>query len=309
MSKLFSKIYIEISNLCNLQCTFCPEVQREKKILNVEQFKKIIDSVEPYTEKVTLHLMGEPLLHPNFIEILSVLNKSSLKLELTTNAILLSRHQESILNSNSLRQINFSLQSYMDNFQNKLTNKPIDDYLSTILKFTQWAQTKRPDLFVNFRLWNLEEPNGYLKDDVKYLLKFFSKSFNKILPETVDVKAQKSWKLTDKVRIHWDTRFEWPSLQNSILSTQGFCYGLKSHIGIHADGTVVPCCLDKEAQINLGNIFNSSLSEILATTKAKNIIKNFNQGIACEELCQKCTFKDRFSKISKKLSALVAAQK
>jgi radical SAM protein with 4Fe4S-binding SPASM domain len=315
-SKRFAKVYIEISNLCNLQCSFCPEVLRDKKILAATDFKKIIEAVEPFTDRITLHLMGEPLLHPQFIEIMTIVKASSLRVELTTNAILLKRQQDLLLQSAAIRQINFSLQSYMDNFP----GKALENYLAPILEFTEAAQALRPDLFVNFRLWSLQAEPEVLRgnklkvkipqsqqlqqseppqrlpipQDLVALLQLFSVKFKAKLPEAVDVRAQKSWKLTDKVRIHWDTRFEWPSLDNTISNPKGFCYGLKSQIGIHADGTVVPCCLDKEAKINLGNILQSSLAEILATTRAKSILSNFARGLACEELCQKCSFKDRF---------------
>jgi radical SAM protein with 4Fe4S-binding SPASM domain len=307
--KRFSKVYIEISNLCNLQCSFCPEVQRDKKILAVEDFKKIIDGVAPFTDRVTLHLMGEPLLHPQFTEILSLVNDSSLEVDLTTNAILLKKHQDLLIQAKAIRQINFSLQSYMDNFP----GKSLENYLAPIFQFTESVQSLRPELFINFRLWNLEESQSNLAEALESkiaipenllnLLNVFSKTFKKELPDFVDVRAKKSWKLTDKIRIHWDTRFEWPSLDQPVSDIKGFCYGLKSQLGIHADGTVVPCCLDKEAKINLGNILHSPLNEILDGTRAQSMLKNFAKGIACEELCQKCTFKSRFqNKIKKKLN-------
>jgi radical SAM protein with 4Fe4S-binding SPASM domain len=290
-NKTFSKVYIEISNLCNLQCSFCPEVKRGKKILSVKEFKKIITEVTPFTDNITLHLMGEPLLHPSFQDILEIINSSSLRLDLTTNGILLKKHKDLLLQSKAIRQINFSVQSYLDNFP----DRGIEDYLQLILDFTRSSQVVRPDMFINFRLWNLLTETK-IPDEVHDLLQRFALVFHSELPHTLDVRSKKSWKLTDKVRIHWDTRFEWPSLQNKNYGPHGYCYGLKSHIGIHADGQVVPCCLDKEANINLGNIFDSSLKEILDTDRAQSIIKNFEQRKVIEELCQKCSFKDRFSK-------------
>lgn len=272
--------------------------------MGINDFRKIIDEVSPYTDRVTLHLMGEPLLHPHFAEIVEILNNSSLLVELTTNAILLKKHQVLILQSMAIRQVNFSLQSYIDNFP----GKPLDVYLAPIFDFTQAAQIQRPDLFINFRLWSLAAGVAIPQDtsrvsnslgfaipqDLVALLQLFSRSFNKKLPEFIDVLAQKSWKLTDKVRIHWDTRFDWPSLDDAIANINGFCYGLKSQIGIHADGIVVPCCLDKEAKINLGNILDIPLVDILDTPRAKSILSFFQQGKVYEELCQKCKFKDRF---------------
>jgi radical SAM protein with 4Fe4S-binding SPASM domain len=297
-----AKVYIEISNLCNLQCSFCPEVKREKKILKLEEFKKIIAAVTPFTERVTLHLMGEPLLHPEFAEFIEVLNASTLKLDLTTNGVLMKKHQQLLCQPGALRQLNFSLQSYMDNFP----DRNVEDYLQTLLQYTEKVRYENPDLFINFRLWNLPMDGQVLQlpSDLLNLIHLFGRYFGVSLPNSVDVRAKKSWKLTEKIRVHWESRFVWPSLQNSSLGPNGYCYGVISQIGIHADGRVVPCCLDKEADIILGNILTMPLSEILSSERARAIVKNFEQGLACEELCQKCSFKSRFkNKVIKKVQA------
>ena len=78
----FKRVYIEISNICNLQCSFCPTVDREKKIMGLPLFEKTIKQVAPLTEQVCLHLMGEPLAHPNFPQIIKICEQENVKINL-----------------------------------------------------------------------------------------------------------------------------------------------------------------------------------------------------------------------------------
>lgn len=148
----FLRTYIEISNICNLQCTFCPEVERDKKILSKEQFQTILQQVAPHTEQVCLHLMGEPLAHPEFLDILKICETEGVKVHLTTNGTFLAKYGfDTFFNSKALRQINFSIHSYRDNFP----DKDIRPYLYDILMFSREALKAKPELYINYRLWNL----------------------------------------------------------------------------------------------------------------------------------------------------------
>ena len=288
----FFRTYIEISNICNLQCTFCPEVERDKKILSTEQFRLILRQVLPYTDQVCLHLMGEPLAHPQFKEILEICNEEGAVVHLTTNGTFLEKFGfELFLNSPALRQINFSLHSYKDNFP----DKDIRPYLFDILQFSKQALEQKPELYINYRLWNLPKTTESKDENISiidHICEFFQIPIN----ESVDVGFKKSKNLLGRIYFHFDTRFDWPSYQDPLQGTKGFCHALSQQIGIHADGTVVPCCLDKEAGIPLGNILHQPFEEILNTERLKNIRMGFQKHILVEELCQKCTYIKRFDK-------------
>jgi len=297
---MFDRIYIEISNVCNLQCSFCPEVLRPKKWMTPDQFKIVINKIKSYTQAVTLHVMGEPLAHPHFESFIQILQEESVPLILTSNGILLNRHKQLLLqpshfqNSN-IKQINFSIHSFFDNFP----EKDIKSYLSFLVDFSKQFIANNSDSFINFRLWNLPEINSQLEPKNKLIYEVLEQLFvNPELPKNLNVKSQKSYRLDRHIKMHFDTQFEWPSLKSIESSPVGFCYGLKNQLAILTEGTVVPCCLDKEAVINLGSIFDASLESILETKRAKNIIQGFKQERAVEELCQKCQFKQRFQKNS-----------
>lgn len=286
----FLRTYIEISNICNLQCTFCPEVERDKKILSSTQFRKILKEVLPHTEQICLHLMGEPLAHPEFKEILQICEEEGATIHLTTNGTFLGKFGfETFFKAKSIRQINFSLHSFKDNFP----GQDMRPYLYDILQFSKEALTARPEMYINYRLWNLGTDSGTKmenQDIIDHICEFFQVGIN----ERVHVGLNKSKNITGRVYFHFDSRFEWPSYKDPDQGEKGFCHALSQQIGIHADGTVVPCCFDKEAGIPLGNVLTQSFEEILQTPRLIKMREGFQKHILTEELCRKCTYIRRF---------------
>jgi radical SAM protein with 4Fe4S-binding SPASM domain len=292
MNFRFLRTYIEISNICNLQCTFCPEVEREKKILSPENFRKILRQVLPYTEQICLHLMGEPLAHPEFSAILRICEEEGAVIHLTTNGTFLSRYGFGMfLKSKSIRQINFSIHSYKDNFP----GQDIRPYLYDILAFSREALTEKPELYINYRLWNVEGTTR-MREENQEIIDHVSEFFQVPVNEQIDVSFRKNKNIAGRVYFHFDSRFEWPSYAHSEQGDKGFCHALSQQIGIHADGTVVPCCLDKEAGIPLGNVLQESFESILKTPRLVAMREGFKNHQLKEELCRKCTFIKRFDK-------------
>jgi len=290
MKKRFHKVHIEISNICNLQCSFCPPVIRDNKMMDLDLFQQVVEQVAPMTELVCLHLMGDPLVHPHFSEIVKICDDAQANIFLVTNAVLLRPEKFDLLLHPRFYQINFSLHSFFDNFP----DKDPSNYLDRIFKFSDHALAERPDLYLNYRLWNLNDTIGSQTPN-KQMLERICEHYEFSTPSKIDVRQKKSVRIKDRLYLHFDTEFIWPSLDLPVLGTLGRCYGLKSHFGILADGTVVPCCLDKEAAIPLGNALDSPISEILDSDKAKSILHGFQQRKLVEDLCQRCQYIERFN--------------
>lgn len=280
---------IEISNICNLQCSFCPEVIRANKLMDVALFEDIIRQVAPLTEMVCFHLMGDPLVHPKLAQMVSICEKYAVKIFFVTNGVLLKESNQDLLLSPAFHQVNFSLHSFFDNFKGKDPGL----YLERIFAWTVKAFLLRPDLYINYRLWNLQDVRGGETEN-KEMLQRIEKKFDFKMNTDVDVRKQKSLKIKNKLYLHFDTEFIWPSISLPVLGTVGTCYGLASHFGILADGTVVPCCLDKEAAIPLGNVQQNSIDDILNSEKARAVLSGFQQNKLVENLCQRCQYIERF---------------
>jgi len=285
---MFKKVYLEISNICNVQCSFCPLVEKDKKIMKVAEFEETLKQVAPLAEIVCLHLMGEPLAHPKFLEILEICEKYKTQIDLTTNGILINRYKEAIVHSKCIRQVNFSLQAFKDNFP----NRDIDPYLLPIFEFVKRAHEVKPSMYTNFRLWNQESNDSDNEEIFLKIEKYFDLQINR----NVEVGAIKSKNIWNRLYLHFDSRFEWPSFLLPHQGTQGRCHGTVNHIGIHADGSVVPCCLDKNAAINLGNVKEQALEEIINSDRFTAMRNGFLNGVLVEKFCQHCSFINRFKK-------------
>jgi radical SAM protein with 4Fe4S-binding SPASM domain len=233
--------------------------------------------------------MGDPLVHPHLAELVEICHGYKVPINFVTNGVLLKEKQSKLLLHPAFRQVNFSLHSFNDNFP----GKDPSDYLRRIFDYTKMAQSQRPDLYINYRLWNLQDPRGAQSTNTG-MLQTIREQFSWYTDLNVDVRKGKSVRIVDRLYLHFDTEFIWPEMHLPILGTTGTCYGLTSHFGILADGTVVPCCLDKEGSIPLGNLHQTSLAEILENSRSKAILQGFKMKKLVEPLCQRCQYIERF---------------
>lgn len=259
--------------------------------MNEVLFSKIIREIAPMTERILFHVKGEPLLHPDIEKFLYIAGKENSKIELTTNGVLI-KDAYYLLNYPSLVQINFSLHSLLSAYKDEGVEKALE-----ILDFTKRASEIRPDLYINLRFWDMDNiisvPDNEILTEIK-------KVFHFNLAE-INIKERKKFNLHKRISLNFDTQFIWPSYDNDFTNLNGFCYGLNSHFAVLACGTVIPCCLDGEGILALGNINEMPLNVILKSERALNIKEGFNSFQLREKLCRKCGFVNRFKKIPAKI--------
>ena len=268
----FKKIYIEITNICNLKCSFCSTSHRKLKEMAIDNFEEVLKKINNYTDYIYLHVKGEPLTHSKLDKILELTNKYNKKVCITTNGVFLKDKLEILKKYNNIYQINISLHSE--------NNK--EHYLEDI-----FYAVDNLNSYISYRFWTLNE--GKIDDKTKYYLSKIKEKYNK--EELYD-----GIKLDDKIYLSLEEEFTWPSLEDSYYNEIGSCYGGRTHLSILNDGTVIICCLDGEGVSNLGNIFELSFEEILASDKYKNIIKGFNDRKVYLDICKHCSYKERFTK-------------
>ena len=276
--KRFNKIYLEISNVCNLSCAFCPGTKRTKHIMTMEKFSTLMPRLRPYADYLYFHLMGEPLLHPHLAEFLEISGEWGFKVILTTNGTLLQKQQEILLNSPALHKVNISLHAFEAND----LNVPFEQYLSDCFHFGKAAEGSK---LIVYRLWNkggADELNQKILDTMK---SFFP------APWTENRQGQR---IGERIFLEYGDKFDWPDLAAPEGDQRVFCYGLRDQIGVLCDGTVVPCCLDHEGDLALGNLFEENMAAILEKPRAQAIYNGFAKKNAAEELCRKCGYARRF---------------
>lgn len=286
--KKFKKTYIEITNICNLSCEFCPKTKRTAQFMGSKVFEKILWRIKGHSEHLYFHVMGEPLLHPDIGLFLDLCLEHGFKVNLTTNGTLINESGVKILTKGALRQVNFSLHSFGGNSK----NHPIDSYLDKVFLFINEALTKR-DLLICLRLWNLSDDSGIEKN--RHILDRIEKEFN--LPYTIEEKLTpcRGIKISENVFLNQAAVFDWPEMERDEIGYKGYCYGLKDQIAILVDGTVVPCCLDAEGVMTLGNILDNELLEIIQSKRAMDIYNGFSKREVVEPLCSKCGYRTRFN--------------
>ncbi len=262
---MFKKIYVEITNQCNLVCSFCKGTKRTMMFLDSKSFKILIDKLKGYTEYLYFHVMGEPLLHPHINELIDLASKDFF-INITSNGYLIKRVKE----NKNIRQINISLHSYDEKY-----GKTLDEYMNDI--FCSSEVLVRNDTIVNYRLW----ANSVYKS---IIINMLEKKYNVIIGDKNKVK------LSNNVFYEVEEEFIWPSLDNEYYNEIGSCKALKDHIGILVDGTVVPCCLDSDGVICLGNIYKNDINDIINCDLFKEMKKGFQNNKKVHDLCKKCNF-------------------
>lgn len=265
--KKYKKIYVEITNSCNLTCPFCAKSKRPKEFITINNFKIILEKLKNYTDYLYFHILGEPLIHPKINELIDLASKNY-KVNITTNGYLI----KNIKDNKNIRQLNISLHSYNERY-----NKSLEDYLNDIFEVTDKLKEYS---FISYRLW---VTSIYNKDIIDIL--------NKKYNSNLDYKNIKNNSTISKnIFISTHDEFIWPN-DSYDLNNSGPCYALKDHIGILSNGSVVPCCLDSEGVIKLGNIYENNLDEIRSSKRYRSIEEGFKNNIRIEELCKKCNFK------------------
>ena len=278
---MLKRAYIEITNICNLRCSFCPGTKRAVKYMEPAAFDRISEQLHGKVKYLYFHVMGEPLLHPQLPALLRTAGEKGFRLCITTNGTLLDKAGELLLNEPALHKVSVSLHS----FEGNDCPGELRQYLESVWAFAVRAAKK--GVIVALRLWNLggrEEKNGEI-------LAFLHEKTGKAVFEE---KRKGSFLLAENLYMESAERFDWPDLNAPKAGTE-YCLGLREQLAVLVDGTVVPCCLDHEGDIALGNILTQDLDDILASPRAKALYEGFSRRAPAEELCRRCAYATRFN--------------
>lgn len=270
---MITRCYLEITNVCNLDCLFCPKTRRQARTLSLQEFDALTDRLAGHVKFLYFHLMGEPLLHARLPQFIVMSREKGFIPVLTTNGTLLSR-AASVIDALP-HKVQISLHSHEGNGK----DNP-EEYIAGVMRFALEASSR--GIVVVLRLWN---QGGYDSANAS-LLELMEQYISRPWSERRD-----GWLLADRIYLEYDRMFEWPdSEREECAGDESFCYGLRNQIGVLADGTVVPCCLDHDGDIALGNLFEKTLDEILSSPRARDMYDGFTRHEAVEPLCRRCGY-------------------
>lgn len=274
---MYSRVYVEITNICNMHCSFCHGHKRKPGKMDPAQFSRVLDQLTGQTGYIYYHLMGEPLLHPELPTFLEMAASRGFKSIITTNGTLLHKCGKALIGS-PLHKVSVSLHSFEQDDEETFLG-----YLSQVANFAEEAS--QAGIIVSLRLWNRGYDEGRNDTAVAFLRDRFPDPWTE---------NSKGFRLRDKLFLEWGDRFAWPDREAPVYSDAVFCHGMRDQFGILCDGTVVPCCLDSEGVINLGNIFTQEITDILSSPRATAMAQGFACRKATEDLCRRCGYAQRF---------------
>ncbi len=277
-NKKYSRVYVEITNICNRSCSFCPGTKREAKRMSCREFALILEKLTGITEYIYLHVMGEPLTHPELCEFIRMANVRGFKCSVTTNGTLLQRRGAELIEAMPYK-VNISVHSF--------EGGTVEDYITYINSCIDFAdKASRVGILTVLRLWNKGYDEGRNIDTLAMLREYFK---NEEWRE-----GAMGYRIRHKLHLEYGERFEWPDTEAEDFGDRVFCHGLGDHFGVLSNGTVIPCCLDREGVIALGNIYTDDISDILNSERALKIKSGFENKCASEELCRRCGYARRF---------------
>ena len=270
---MITRCYLEITNVCNLNCMFCPKTRRVKRSLTLQEFDALTDRLRGKVKFLYFHLMGEPLLHVHLPGFIVMAREKGFIPVLTTNGTLLPRAQAVI--DAMPHKVQISLHSHEGNGMDNL-----EQYAAGVMGFAKEAASR--GVIIVLRLWN---QGGYDSDNER-LQDIVSQYIPRPWAERYD-----GWRLAENIYLEFDNMFEWPdSERDEYAADEAFCHALRNQIGVLADGTVVPCCLDHDGDIVLGNLFEQPIEEIIASPRARKMYDGFTRHEAVEPLCRRCGY-------------------
>lgn len=285
LGPFFKRVYLEITNICNQSCPFCPRTSRAPKFLSRDDFDLILTKLQGHTKHLYFHVLGEPLLHPGLPRFLDEAHNQGYWVNLVTNGSLIAVVGPELMTKPALRQISFSLHSLAH-----LGTEVTRNRLAQILQFVDQA-TQETAMYCSLRLWTGGiEHNGVV---IETLTQHYGLDFD--LTAQLASNQGRGIALGERIFLNPAEEFAWPSLEAPLQVGRAFCHGLRQQLAILVDGTVVPCCLDGQGVIALGNIHQEDLGEIYTSPRVQEILQGFHDGVAVEELCQRCDYRTRFT--------------
>ena len=269
---MIKRIYLEITDACNLNCPFCTN-EKGHSFLSFAEIERYIQEIKEITPYIYLHVLGEPLLHPDFSRILNLLDKEAMQLQLVTNGTLLGKYPD-LLRHSCLRKLAISLHSVND-------LKVANDYFETI---DQLIEAER-NCALELRFYNPAQ----LKPQLAAYLAHLKAKY----PPKETTKSG-SLLIKEKTYLYFAEFFRWPMISDPFISDKGQCLGGKNMLAILHNGDVTLCCLDPKGHNALGNLKEKSLKQILASDLYQNYLKELKENHLIFKLCQNCSYRQRF---------------
>ncbi len=314
-----NRLHMELTNVCDFSCEFCPDskMKRQRGFMNVEMAKAIIDDVSKtgIAKLVVFHVMGEPTLHPNLVDIAEYANSKSVDVCITTNGGNMKKDLFNALIKANVKNIILSLQTPDENTFSLRGAKG--------LSFQEYAEhiTSIARIFIN-NGHKTELTINFLSSPLRKLIIPIAKEFNiadtskklryhlktwadRILKSTnlerhssgiqKQINRARCFKentvvISDRLSFHtrivgdWATHFD----QKVVEAKFGYCPGIQENFGILWNGDYTFCCTDHNGMTSTHNYSDTSLHDYLKHELVQNTVKGFERYRVLHPYCKQC---------------------
>ena len=331
---IFRKVFIELTNHCNMSCDFCPDsiMTRKRGFMDLDLAKRIINelSEKDMTRSIDFHLMGEPMLHPHYAELATYVHEKGLNAVLYTNCTLLNKKNISKLVSIPLSGMVLSVQSSNAGafINRRARNINFEDYIKGVESFVHsWINSRnRTPLSIHYMTGLQDNSPG--KELIKNrqecidILSYWRDFLHKIDPDSVE-----KYHFLPKVNLNnlWSQYMIYPGISvffkychtwdGQMLpagyqvrpNSRGICKEIidrnkMSSFAILWNGETTYCCSDYDGSLELGNVSGRSIEDVYFGDKASHIRDMAEKEKIVHPTCQSCRGRVYDIKSGKKVS-------
>ncbi|MGE5805906.1 MAG: radical SAM/SPASM domain-containing protein [Ignavibacteria bacterium] len=283
---------IEPTNYCNLRCPECPSglgtLTRPLGFLDIENFKKFVDQVYRQSFYMQLYFQGEPFLHKDLLEMISYAQSRNVYISISTNGHFISGKNIEELFNNPPDKIIFSLDGLDEKSYQAYriggSFAKAESALRLLVQAKKKSNKKKP--FIELQFLVMKQNEHFAEEVIEYGEKL---GVDKITLKTMQVTSYENAInfLPENKKYRRYTLTENKFKIKSSLSNH--CFLLWKTSVITWDGKVVPCCFDKDAQFQLGNVFDKEFKYIWKSVHYKEFRKKILTGRKNVEMCTNCT--------------------
>lgn len=321
LPKKFQRIHLELTNRCNFSCSFCPDgrMTRPRGFIEESLAASAISQIAELNlaEKVTFHVMGEPMLHPRFFDILDHASAARVPVGLTTNGSLLRPETIRMLAERDLRQIDISLQApdsesfqatrgtradfgrYRERLMDLVAAcaaRPSPPVFKIRIMTTRFAKKMREQLGIPDFMGSSDKLHQTVLEWTELVNQRIGRSAPN--PAKLTQRIEKigifGWnviEISPNIFIETYVLTDWGNAfadERIIEAGHGYCFGMRDHFAILHSGDVVLCCVDYDGKTAIGNLKDSSLAEILNSPALERIMRGFRKGRLIDPYCKRC---------------------
>ncbi len=286
-------VSVEPTTSCNLRCPECPSglrsFTRPTGMMEMDLFRKMTDEMKSHVLYMNFYFQGEPFLHPELTKMFRYAHEQKIFTSTSTNAHYLDEAMSKRVVESGLDRMIISIdgttQETYEAYRVGGTLSKVIEGTKNIIAAKKQLNSRTPEIVFQFLV---VKPNEHQVSDVKLLAEklgvddvvlktaqvYEYENGNELIPTNDEYSRYRKtssgkWELKNKLEDH--------------------CWKMWHSCVITWDGSVVPCCFDKDAQHKLGTLKTFSLKEVWRSEPYNSFRASILRGRKEIDICRNCS--------------------